>query len=89
MVQTRRQYRNWVDNRATNYQTSQSSCSSCTQNSSNTQDNGDWQRNDPPNYEQRNGVQYRSNDGCKRHRLNDSDPYSERVVSYSRRKPVR
>lgn len=80
MVQTRRQYNQWVENRGSNYQSSQSEseCSQCSQDSYSYNHDAD----NAPNY-----PSYRSNDQCKRHRQQDDDPYTENVVSYTRRKP--
>lgn len=86
MVQTRRQYRNWVSNRGDNYQSSQESCSECSQRSSSQHSNG-FDFGDGGDFS--NGPshpQYRSNDRCKRHRVDDDVPKTERVVSYMRRK---
>lgn len=84
MVQTRRQYNRWVQNRGDNYESSQSECSDCSQRSE-MSDNGyeHAQSHDdgPPELQHRNGAQYRSNDHCKRHRKRDNDPYTEAVTT--------
>lgn len=84
MVQTRRQYRAWVEDRGTDYATSTSSqdtCESCSQRSD--ANSYSYEGND----DTPQGPSYRPNDHCKRHRTADSDPYTEDVVSYRRRKP--
>ena len=73
MVQTRAQWRQWREN---NFP-SQSQCESCNEDGSfNPGSQGD--RVD-------NANEY--NNDCNRHRGIDNDPYTERVISYRRRKP--
>jgi hypothetical protein len=77
MVQTRRQYRDWVEDRGPRYHSQEDDqeeevCESCM-----SQDNNDSM----------DGPSYGNRDNCKRHRKPDNDPYSETVVSYRRRKP--
>ena len=88
MVQTRRQYNHWVANRGDQYQSSQESCDACSQRSSeSSQHSNGFDFGDGGTFA--NGpshAQYHRNDRCKRHRLHDDVPKTERVVSYLRRK---
>lgn len=83
MVQTRRQYQHWVEHRGDNYQSSQSTCSECSQASSQQSNAYSFQHEAGDSHM----PSYGTNDHCKRHRHPDSDPYSEVVTSYHRRKP--
>lgn len=83
MVQTRRQYHRWVDERGEDYHTSQSQCSSCASQASAHDSFTFSQHSDHPT----EFPSYSPNDHCKRHRKPDEDEYSEQVVSYHRRKP--
>ncbi len=89
MVQTRRQYNRWVDERGEDYQTSQSTCSDCSQRSEASQHDNDFAHEYQEELNERNGPSYRPNDHCKRHRNRDNDPYTEEVTTYRRRKPIR
>ena len=72
MVQTRRQYQDWVERRGPDYATSQSSqeCEECSQESNIS---FSYESNAPrgPNYSQR--------DQCHRHRPHDDEPYGQLV----------
>lgn len=89
MVQTRRQYRQWVDTRRADYHTDQSETSSQSSqaswggasyggNSQTSQDNG------PATH-----ASYSPADHCKRHRRPDNEPHNNAVRGYSRRTPRR
>lgn len=87
MVQTRRQYNRWVEERGDNYHSTQeddaSQCTECSQRS----DSNHFEFNDGGDFDAApHHPQYRGNDRCKRHRLHDDVPKTERVVSYLRRK---
>ena len=84
MVQTRRQWRAWADNGFLSSQESEE-CEECSQRSSNGSQSFDYNGDDPgPRH-----PDYSPNDRCKRHRRRDTHEYSEAVVAYRRRKPVR
>lgn len=78
MVQTRRQYRQWVDQ---GMQESDEECEECSQ-SQQEYDNS---------YEFENGTNIERDppETCRRHRARDNDPYSVDVISYKRRTPKR
>ena len=89
MVQTRRAYQEWVQNRGANYNSQESQqsedeeepCQYCQQDEP---DHGYEQEvEDAPNY-----ANYNQNDHCKRHRKIDGHAKTEEVVSYRRRKPL-
>ena len=82
MVQTRRQYTDWVSNRGSNYQSSQS-CSECSSQSNNSQQSFDFNMENAPQH-----ARYASSDHCHRHRGPDDGAYDTLVTSYRRRKPV-
>lgn len=91
MVQTRRQYNRWVEDRGVDYQSTQESCEDCSQRSqySDNNDNGfDFERSQETDMGP-NGPSYRPNDQCKRHRKQDGEPKTEEVVTYRRRKAIR
>lgn len=83
MVQTRRQYRDWIDNGA---ESSQESCSSCSSRES-SNSFGDASQSSMSSHNPGHTSMYSDNDRCKRHRKGDGDPYSETVTTYRRRKP--
>lgn len=97
MVQTRRQYGNWIEERAGRRHTDDSECESCaSQASSHSQGfsfNGSQQGDDDGGMF--NGVggganaSYGPNDHCKRHRKPDDEPKNKQVQGYSRRTPRR
>lgn len=83
MVQTRASYRRWVEERDNNYNSQQSDT---------TMFGGSSQASNHSysgNQEQCEECSQRGEDECNRHRSSDDSPYSERVVSYRRRKPRR
>lgn len=89
MPQTRSQYRQWVQTRGAGYETSQDSedeCEACASQGSNVSYGGNSYNGelDEPN----NNV-YGRNDRCKRHRHRDNEPYTQQVVAYRRRQPIR
>lgn len=91
MVQTRRQYNNWVQSRGQDF-SSQSSEESYHSFYNPSQDNclECSQRSNASNHSTGvSGPQYRNRDTCKRHRVRDDQPYSEIVTQYRRRKPQR
>lgn len=84
MVQTRRQYSRWVEDRGPDYQ---SECSDCSQESNQSSNNNDYGNDSDSNEPTHRGPQYGTNDACKRHRQRDDDPYTQVVTSYRRRVP--
>jgi hypothetical protein len=87
MVQTRRAYREWVENRGPNYSSQDNEeeenepCQDCQQEEP---DHG----YEPDVADAPNHVNYNNNDHCKRHRKIDGHAKTEEVVSYRRRKPL-
>jgi hypothetical protein len=77
MVQTRSQWRAWRNN---NFE-SQHRCSEC--------DNDNEYSNGSQMDSVDNANAYNNNNDCHRHRKQDDQPYSEEVVSYRRRKPIK
>lgn len=61
-------------------------CSDDNNSYSNDNENDDTSQRDTSVH---GGANYRDGDICNRHRQRDDQPYSEEVVSYRRRKPVR
>lgn len=79
MVQTRRQYNNWVENRGVNYETSQSTCSSCSQRSEASQRSDNDNGYEPFDDDVPQGASYKPNDHCKRHRNQDGQPKQKKL----------
>ena len=77
MVQTRRQYRQWVDE---GMQETEEECEECSQNEQEYDNSYEFENG--PNVEQ-------DPQPCRRHRNRDNDPYNVDVVSYKRRTPKR
>lgn len=80
MVQTRRQYNNWVATRGDNYQSSQSSQGSSQHSIGSFGGGNDYEPEGNPNYKE--------NDHCKRHRKEDGSEKTKKVKAYKRRTPL-
>jgi hypothetical protein len=96
MVQTRGGYNRWVQERGSNYETSddEEECEACSERSSQS-NQGSFSYNGGSQSSQRSsifedapgggGPSYSDNDRCRRHRKQDNDPKNVQVVSYRRR----
>lgn len=77
MVQTRRQWRDWIDHGGNDSQP----CESC------ANDQAFSEGGEDNSNENVHDNAYRRNDHCHRHRKQDNTPKTEHVIAYSRRKP--
>lgn len=99
MVQTRRQYNSWVQERRGRRHTaaSQEECESCASEASSQRSVGNFSiaNDEPDNGDMFDGVgggaraTYGDNDRCRRHRRPDDEPRNRPVRAYSRRAPTR
>ena len=91
MVQTRRQYNQWIDDRRGRRHTSQSESESSqsSQFSFNNSYAGSQDSTMFDDVPSGSHAMYGPNDHCKRHRKTDNDPKNQAVVGYRRRTPIR
>lgn len=87
MVQTRRQYRSWVEERQGRRHTAGSESSQSSQGSFgfSQDDNGSQDSSMFDGVSSGNRASYAPNDHCKRHRKPDDEAKTKNVGSYSRR----
>jgi hypothetical protein len=84
MVQTRNQYNRWRDN---GFQSTQESCSDCSQESNRSFNNNYEHEETPSGNDNVSSGRYKDNDSCHRHRKSDDQPFGVYVPAHYRRKP--
>ena len=98
MVQTRRQYGNWIEQRAGRRHTDDSDCETCASQASSASQGYSFggSQHGSDDGSMFNGIPgpnpnnlYHANDHCKRHRREDGEPKNMHVAGYARRTPRR